>query len=85
MRNAPFHKLGKGKLDRPLLENVKDLERTHGSGKARREGLSSNTPPHQSLDEGVAPNEDAVNRRHQHGNGGLWKAMELHDIPTSKR
>jgi hypothetical protein len=83
--NTPFHKLGKGKLNRPLLENVKDLERTHSAGKARHEGLSLNTPPHQSLDEGVVPNEDAINWRQWHGKGGIWKAMELHDIPTSKR
>ena len=68
----PFpHQLRKGKLHRPPLENVKDLERVPRRWVSPARGPLLENPPHQSLDEGVIPNIDAVNRRHSHGNGGF--------------
>jgi hypothetical protein len=65
------HQLGKGKIDRPLLENVKDLERIPGRWVSPAGGPLLEHLPHQSLDEGVVPNIDAVNWCHHHGDGGF--------------
>jgi hypothetical protein len=71
------HQLGKGKINRPLLENVKDLERIPRRWVSPARGPLFEHPPHQSRDKGVVPNIDAIMEMVD-----LWMAMVLHDIPT---
>jgi hypothetical protein len=73
------HKAGKGEINRPVLKNRKDLERIPKRQVCPARWPLLKHPPHQSLDEGVVSNVDAVDRCHRHGYGGLWMAMVLHD------
>jgi hypothetical protein len=65
------HKLGKGEINRPVLKNIKDLERVPRCWVSPARGPLLEHPPHQSLDKGVVPNVDAVHWRHHHGNRGF--------------
>jgi hypothetical protein len=60
------HKAGKGEINRPVLKNAKDLERVPQRRVSPARGPLLKDPPHQSLDEEVVPNVDAVDRRHRH-------------------
>jgi hypothetical protein len=54
-----------------MLENVKDLERVPRRWVSPARWPLLKYPPHQSLDEGVVPNIDAINRNHRHGDRGF--------------
>jgi hypothetical protein len=77
------HKAVKGEINRQVLKNRKDLERIpqHRVSPARWPLLKH--PPHQSLDEGVVSNVDAVDRAIVMEMVDLWMAMVLHDSPRS--
>ena len=64
------HKAGKGDFNRPVLKNRQDLERVPHRWVSPARGPLIKNPAHQSLDERVVSNIDAINRCHRHGNGG---------------
>jgi hypothetical protein len=65
------HKAGKGEINRPVLKNAQDLERVPQRRVSPARGPVFENSAHQSLDERVVSNVDAVNRRHRHRDGGL--------------